>query len=247
MTSTTLERIGCSWWPPTGSPPTTSSTPRRSRARARSSPGLRRSGSSGPRTSAPTTSSPSRTCRMSSVGARCWSSASTWPRSSAWCADTSPARAGRTTRRPARSAESSCPTAWSSHSSCPSRSSPPRPRPRWATTTRTWTSNAPSRSSATARCSRSCGGCRWRSTSTARPTLGSNGIILADTKFEFGRRADGTLVLGDEVLTPGLFALLARRHLRARPLAAQLRQAVRPRLGQRLGLGQDPAGAGASG
>ncbi len=28
------------------------------------------------------------------------------------------------------------------------------------------------------------------------------GIILADTKFEFGRRADWTTVLGDEVLTP---------------------------------------------
>jgi phosphoribosylaminoimidazole-succinocarboxamide synthase len=28
------------------------------------------------------------------------------------------------------------------------------------------------------------------------------GIILADTKLEFGRRADGTLVLADEVLTP---------------------------------------------
>lgn len=28
------------------------------------------------------------------------------------------------------------------------------------------------------------------------------GIILADTKFEFGRRSDGTLVLADEVLTP---------------------------------------------
>ena len=28
------------------------------------------------------------------------------------------------------------------------------------------------------------------------------GIILADTKLEFGLRADGTLVLGDEVLTP---------------------------------------------
>jgi phosphoribosylaminoimidazole-succinocarboxamide synthase len=28
------------------------------------------------------------------------------------------------------------------------------------------------------------------------------GIILADTKFEFGLAADGTLVLGDEVLTP---------------------------------------------
>ena len=28
------------------------------------------------------------------------------------------------------------------------------------------------------------------------------GIILADTKFEFGRRPDGTLVLADEILTP---------------------------------------------
>jgi phosphoribosylaminoimidazole-succinocarboxamide synthase len=28
------------------------------------------------------------------------------------------------------------------------------------------------------------------------------GIILADTKLEFGRRPDGTVVLGDEVLTP---------------------------------------------
>ncbi|MGI3782510.1 MAG: phosphoribosylaminoimidazolesuccinocarboxamide synthase [Janthinobacterium lividum] len=29
-----------------------------------------------------------------------------------------------------------------------------------------------------------------------------HGLILADTKLEFGRRPDGTLVLGDEVLTP---------------------------------------------
>src|SRR4029453_17313521 len=28
------------------------------------------------------------------------------------------------------------------------------------------------------------------------------GIVLADTKFEFGRRPDGTIVLGDEVMTP---------------------------------------------
>jgi phosphoribosylaminoimidazole-succinocarboxamide synthase len=28
------------------------------------------------------------------------------------------------------------------------------------------------------------------------------GILLADTKFEFGRRPDGTIVLGDEVMTP---------------------------------------------
>jgi phosphoribosylaminoimidazole-succinocarboxamide synthase len=30
----------------------------------------------------------------------------------------------------------------------------------------------------------------------------SRGIILADTKFEFGRGSDGRIVLGDEVLTP---------------------------------------------
>jgi phosphoribosylaminoimidazole-succinocarboxamide synthase len=28
------------------------------------------------------------------------------------------------------------------------------------------------------------------------------GVIIADTKFEFGRDAEGTLTLGDEVLTP---------------------------------------------
>ena len=44
----------------------------------------------------------------------------------------------------------------------------------------------------------------------------SRGIIIADTKFEFGVDADGELVLADEVLHPGLVALLARRHLPAR-------------------------------
>ena len=28
------------------------------------------------------------------------------------------------------------------------------------------------------------------------------GILLADTKLEFGQRADGTILLGDELLTP---------------------------------------------
>ncbi len=36
----------------------------------------------------------------------------------------------------------------------------------------------------------------------ARDYAAQRGIILADTKFEFGRRADGTIVLMDEVLTP---------------------------------------------
>ncbi len=38
--------------------------------------------------------------------------------------------------------------------------------------------------------------------SRARATAAEHGIILADTKFEFGLRPDGTLVLADEVLTP---------------------------------------------
>ena len=36
----------------------------------------------------------------------------------------------------------------------------------------------------------------------AAEVAAGRGIILADTKFEFGLRADGTLVLADEVLTP---------------------------------------------
>lgn len=38
--------------------------------------------------------------------------------------------------------------------------------------------------------------------SRAEQIARARGIILADTKFEFGLRADGTLVLADEVLTP---------------------------------------------
>jgi len=38
--------------------------------------------------------------------------------------------------------------------------------------------------------------------SKAEQIARDRGIILADTKFEFGRRADGTIVLADEVLTP---------------------------------------------
>lgn len=38
--------------------------------------------------------------------------------------------------------------------------------------------------------------------SKAQRTAAERGLILADTKFEFGVRDDGTLVLADEVLTP---------------------------------------------
>ena len=70
------------------------------------------------------------------------------------------------------------------------------------------------------------------------------GIILADTKFEFGldaeRNADRRRRGADARLLP----LLARRRVRAGPRAAELRQAVRPRLGVGERLGQVAPGAG---
>jgi len=38
--------------------------------------------------------------------------------------------------------------------------------------------------------------------SFAAAHAGERGVILADTKFEFGRDSDGTLIVADEVLTP---------------------------------------------
>ena len=72
----------------------------------------------------------------------------------------------------------------------------------------------------------------------------ARGIILADTKFEFGFDADGALDARRRGLHARLVALLAGRPLRGRPRAAELRQAVRARLGVRHGLGQDAAGTG---
>ena len=76
----------------------------------------------------------------------------------------------------------------------------------------------------------------------------ARGILVADTKLEFGRDPQGAIVLADEVLTPGLVAVLARRPLGPRRTAVLLRQAVRARLvrGPRLGPHRtrpgDPAG-----
>ena len=48
----------------------------------------------------------------------------------------------------------------------------------------------------------------------------SQGIILADTKFEFGRDKDGRIVLADEVLTPDSSRFWPADQLRARPLVS---------------------------
>ena len=43
---------------------------------------------------------------------------------------------------------------------------------------------------------------RARSTCTAKRPPAQQGIIIADTKFEFGRDRDGRIILIDEVMTP---------------------------------------------
>ena len=67
------------------------------------------------------------------------------------------------------------------------------------------------------------------------------GIIIADTKFEFGQ-VDGQILLIDEVLTPDSSRFWPADQYAARPRTAFVRQAVRPRLadGQRLGQEQSP-------
>ncbi len=68
------------------------------------------------------------------------------------------------------------------------------------------------------------------------------GIIIADTKFEFGSSAGRRGRARRRGPDPGLVALLARRPVRARSLAGLVRQAVRARLARRLRLGPQPAG-----
>jgi phosphoribosylaminoimidazole-succinocarboxamide synthase len=74
----------------------------------------------------------------------------------------------------------------------------------------------------------------------------TRGILIADTKFEFGTDEKGNLVLIDEVLTADSFALLAGGRVQDRHLAAFVRQAVCARLPRDARLGQDAAGAEAS-
>ena len=193
-----------------GSSPTTSSTPSRSPA-----------------------TRPRRTCRAARW--RCASARRCRSRRS--CAATSPARAARTTWAAARSAASGCPRACSSRRGCPSRSSPRRPRPRSATTTRTSASSRRPRSWAPETAA------KVRDASLALYTFAADyarerGIIIADTKFEFGLR-DGELILIDEVLTPDSSRFWPADLYEPGRRPAQLRQAVRARLPGDAGLGQD--------
>ena len=106
-----------------------------------------------------------------------------------------------------RSAASRCPRAWSRPAGCPSRSSPRPPRRRSATTTRT----SPSRRSPATSVVETAERLRDLTLAVyarAEQITRERGLILADTKFEFGSRrhagpaAGEVLVLADEVLTP---------------------------------------------
>ena len=170
-------------------------------------------------------------------------------------AATSPAPAGRSTRRPATSAASGCPQGL--------RESDRLPEPIFTPATKAeqgehdenidFDDDGPAhRPSAGLRRSR-----RARSPSRPRSALAlyryasalaaRAGILLADTKFEFGRRP-GTdeLILIDEVLTPDSSRFWdATTYEPGRP-QAQLRQAVRARLARAPAVGQDGARAGAA-
>ena len=162
--------------------------------------------------------------------------------SSASCAATSPARAGRTTRRPARSRASSCRRACASPSSCRRRSSRP------STKAEIGHDEAIDFDGAAELVGDRDLMARVRDVSIALYAFAAEharerGVILADTKFEFGldeRRRARRRRRGAHAR---LLALLAGRRLRARPRPAELRQAVRARLGVRQRLGQDAAGA----
>ena len=58
----------------------------------------------------------------------------------------------------------------------------------------------------------------------------TKGIIIADTKFEFGIDPDGNLVLADEIFTPDSSRYWPADELPGRRGSEQLRQAVRPQL-----------------
>ena len=60
----------------------------------------------------------------------------------------------------------------------------------------------------------------------------SKGIIIADTKFEFGLDEEGNMVIGDEMLTPDSSRFWPADGYEARTWPAILRQTVCPRLAE---------------
>ena len=83
-----------------------------------------------------------------------------------------------------------------------SRSTRRRRRPTSATTRRSTSTQTVELIGLRELAERRCATCRSPSTSAVADHARERGVILADTKFEFGLDDDGELVLGDEVCTP---------------------------------------------
>ena len=139
-------------------------------------------------------------------------------RSSASCAATSRARAGRTTSATAPSAGIALPDGLQESEQLPEPIFTPSTKAEVGPRRDRRLRPARPSSSATRRCwSELRDAARWRSTRVAAEHARERGMILADTKFEFGLDADGDAARGRRGAHAGLLALLARRRLRARP------------------------------
>ena len=138
----------------------------------------------------------------------------------------------------AASAASRCPTGCSSATGCRSRSSLPRSRRRWASTTRTSPSSAPRNSSAPV--ASELRELSLTAYSRAAAIAEARGILLADTKFEFGADRDTGVTHWPTRCSPPT----RRRYWDAEDgppaPAAELRQADRAQLAGGA-LGQDRA------
>ena len=176
------------------------------------------------------------TCPSRCAAARWSASGSRCTRSSAWPAATSPAPGCSTTAPPARSAASPLPEGLEDGSRLPGADlHAGHQGRRSASTTRT---------SPTTRSSQTVGA--ERADELRRLTLEvyaraegiarERGIILADTKLEFGARGDGTDGARRRGAHAGLVAVLAGRRVAARPRAAVVRQADRAQLAALAGV-----------
>ena len=143
-----------------------------------------------------------RRARTRCAAARCWSSGSRWCRSSAWCAATSPGSGWKDYQATGAVCGIELPAGL--------QESEQLPEPIFTPATKAEVGDHDENVDFD-RAAEIVGDRalleELRRLSLALYELGAahareRGIILADTKFEFGRRPDGTIVLGDEVLTP---------------------------------------------
>ena len=162
-----------------------------------------------------------RRARGGRAAARCSSRSSRWSRSSASCAATSPARAGRTTRRTGAVCGIELPGGPERVRAAAGADLHPGDEGRRRRPRRERRLRPRRRDRRRPRAARGAAPALDRALLARRPsTRASAGSSSPTPSSSSAADADGTIVLGDEVLTPGLLALLAGRRLRAGPRPA---------------------------